>query len=78
MSKYLVSVQETYRVDSEEEAEILIAEAKSDTRFFLKKYNCEHKENKKTEAEWEHVVLNKVFCDEKDPEGTVSISYEVE
>ena len=46
MSKYLLNVVETYRVDTEEESEELINEAKSDGSFELTKYNCEHKEKK--------------------------------
>ena len=46
MSKYLLNVVETYRVDTEEESEELINEAKSDRSFELTKYNCEHKEKK--------------------------------
>lgn len=44
--KYLLSVTETYRVDSEEEVETLIAEAKEDTSFTLAKYDREFKEKK--------------------------------
>lgn len=44
--KYLLSVTETYRVDSEGEAENLIAEAKEDSSFTLAKYDREYKEKK--------------------------------
>ena len=44
--KYLLSVTETYRVDSEGEAENLITEAKEDASFTLAKYDREYKEKK--------------------------------
>ena len=46
MARYLLNVVETYRVDSEDEAEALISEAKADGSFELTKYNCERKEKK--------------------------------
>ena len=42
MSKYLISVQETYRADTETEAARLIEEAKESSEVILAKYNCEH------------------------------------
>lgn len=44
--KYLLGVVETYRVDSESEADNLIAEAKEDSSFTLAKYDREYKEKK--------------------------------
>ena len=44
--KYLLGVVETYRVDSESEADNLIAEAKEDSSFTLAKYDREQKEKK--------------------------------
>ena len=44
--KYLLNVVETYRVDSESEADNLIAEAKADSSFTLAKYDREYKEKK--------------------------------
>ena len=79
MSKFLISVQETYRADTETEATTLIQEAKNSSEFTLAKYNCEHKERKsKGEVidEWYKVVLNKSFTDEKEPERQVEIYYE--
>ena len=46
MSKYLINTTEVYRVDTEAEVESLIADAKSDNRFDVPKYNREHKERK--------------------------------
>jgi hypothetical protein len=79
MSKYLISVQEIYRADSETEATALIADAKNSSEFVLAKYNCEHKERKaKGELidEWYKVTLNKHFTDEKEPDRQVEIFYE--
>lgn len=46
MAKYLLEVVETYRVDTDEEAEILVAENKENSSFVLAKYNIEKKEKK--------------------------------
>lgn len=77
--KYLISVQETYRVDSETAAEDLIAEAKAAKEYELAKYTREYKE-KKSKGEvvdsWMKVVLTKKFTDEKEPEMTVEVHYE--
>lgn len=42
----LLTVNETYRTDTEEEAKELIEEAKQDSSFELVKYSSEHKEKK--------------------------------
>lgn len=80
MGKYLVAVQETYRVSTEEEAKELIEEAKQDTRYSIKKYSSEHKEIKETKThdgdEWERVTIVKVFNDEKEPYNKIGITYE--
>ena len=78
--KYLITNTEVYRVETEEEAELLINEAKADTKYVLTKYNCEKKERKqKGEAidSYFKVSLVKSFNDEKDPMESVSVSYEV-
>ena len=46
MSKYLIQTIETYRADTESEAEQLITEAKESTDYELKKHNAEKKEVK--------------------------------
>ena len=64
--KHLIKVQEVYRVNTDAEAEVLIAEAKNDNRFVLVKYNCESKEVKaKGEVidEYIRITLNKVCED---------------
>lgn len=75
--KYLLNTIETYRVESEEEAEVLIEEAKA--AGTLNKYSCTYKE-KKSKGEvvddWYRVTLTKVFTDEKDPERSVDVKYE--
>ena len=77
--KYLINVQETYRVDSETAVEDLIAEAKAAPNFELAKYTREYKE-KKSKGEivdsWYKVVLTKKFTDEKEPEMSVEVRYE--
>lgn len=81
MSKYLINTTEVYRVDTEAEVESLIAEAKSDGRFDVPKYNREHKERKQGGEivdQWFKVQIVKSFNNEKEPETAVEISYEVE
>lgn len=79
--KYLTQVTETYRVDREEQVLEMIEEAKKDNRFTLIKHTSQYKE-KKAKGEvidsWYKVALTKQFCDEKEPEVTVSITYEGE
>lgn len=81
MSKYLVSVVETYRVDTEKEAAQAIEEAKKDGSYILGKYTSEHKERKSKgeviEEYWK-LSLTKLFNDIKEPNTIVEISYGVE
>ena len=75
--KYLINVVETYRVDTEAEADQLIEDAKSVGN--LSKYSCVYKEKKqKGEVieDWYRVTLTKTFNDEKEPDSVVHISYE--
>lgn len=71
MAKYLISRVETYRVDTEDEAQRLIDAAKADNSFALVKYASQHKELKETKNrdydEWYRVTLTKAFDDEKEP-----------
>lgn len=76
--KYLLGTTEVYRLDSEAEANELLEEAKSEGN--LSKYSCVHKERKqKGEVidEWYRVTLTKVFTDEKEPDQSVEVNYEV-
>lgn len=80
MSRYLTEVTENYRVDSEAESKQLIEEAKADDNYILKKYSSQFKERKqKGEVidSWFKVTLVKSFTDEKEPEMSASVSYEV-
>ena len=75
--KYLLSTTEIYRADSEAEANQLVETAKAEG--VLIKYTCTHKE-KKQKGEvidnWYRVSLTKAFTDEKEPDRSVTISYE--
>ena len=76
--KYLLTTTEIYRVGSETEAEAAIEVAKKDNRFELVKYTAVKKVRKqKGEVidEWIQLSLVKRFCDEKEPECTVTIDY---
>ena len=78
--RYLVQTTETYRVDTEDQVKEMIEEAKSDNRFQLLKYTSQSKERKaKGEVidAWYKVTFTKGFCDERDPEVTATINYEV-
>ena len=78
MSKYLISVVENYRVDTEQEAINMIQEAKDSNQYALPKYGSQYKERKQkgeiVDAYWK-VSLTKVFDDEKEPCGNTSIEY---
>ena len=77
MAKYLIDTTEVYRVDTEEEATNLIAEAKADA-YGLAKYSSGHKERKaKGEVvdEWYKVTLVRHFTDEKEPDSDVRVTY---
>ena len=78
MSKYLISTVETYRADTDKEAQIAIEEAKKDSRFELAKYTCEFKEVKQkgeiVDAYYK-VTLSKIFDNIKEPSGRTEISY---
>ena len=77
---YLTQVTEVYRVDSEEKVLEMIEEAKGDNRFTLVKHSSQYKERKaKGEVidQWFKVTLVKKFNDEREPDTTVTIDYEV-
>ena len=78
MAKYLISVTETYRVDTEAEAAKIIEEAKADRSYVLSKYSSVKKERKQKGEiidEWYRLTLTKVFDDEKEPIGSATIEY---
>lgn len=79
MAKYLLKVEEMYRVDSEEEAKALIEEAKNEEYGDLIKYNCEYKQKvvkKEIEDTWYRVTLRRNFNDEKAPDASISLYYD--
>ncbi len=81
MAKYLTTVTETYRVDSEDEASRLIEEAKKSNQYTLAKYSSVYKERKqKGEVidAWYRLTLTKVFDDEKEPMNNVEVVYDTE
>ena len=77
--KYLISVTEIYRFDTEPEAEAYIKEQKRDGRFDLIAFKTERKDVKaKGEIvdSYYKVTLQKEFNDIKDPvEAGTSITY---
>lgn len=78
--KYLIQTTEVYRVDTEDQVKEMIEEAKNDNRFLLLKYTSQYKERKqKGEVidSWYKVTFTKGFADEKEPEATATINYEV-
>jgi hypothetical protein len=78
--KYLITTTETYRVDSEEEVEAILEEAKNDSNYSLVKYSSMYKE-KKAQGDvvdsWFKLTLTKTFTDEKEPDRDVQITYGV-
>lgn len=80
MSKYLCSVVETYRVDSEAEADQLIQEARNSHLYELKKSSTAKKEVKsKGEIMDEFVLvsLTKEIQNPKEPSMDITLNYEV-
>ena len=79
--RYLVKTVETYRADTEAEAQGLITEAQQANEYELTKYTSEHKEVKaKGEIidDYYKVDLTKLFTDIKEPGERVTITYEVD
>lgn len=80
MSVYLYSTVENYRVDSEHEADDLMAQARESKLYDLKKSSVQKKEVKvKGEIvdEFFLVSLTKAIQDPKNPEIQVDLKYEV-
>ena len=81
MSKFLISVVETTRVDSVAEVEQFHKQLKEDKRFDLKKFEYTHKDVKsKGEIidSYELVKATLVFNNEKEPDCTVKIDFNVQ
>ena len=76
---HLIKTTEVYRVETEDEAKKFIEEQKQNDSYEMIKYSSEYKIKKakgQIEEEWFRVTLVKNFDDEKDPIGSVKISYE--
>ena len=79
MAKHLISVIETYRVDSEDEVARMIKEAKEDDTCELVKHSSVKKERRQKGEiidAWYRLSLTKLFDDEKEPCSEVSVSYQ--
>lgn len=79
--KFLGNTVETYRVETENECDTIIAEAKASNMFELTSYKCVKKEVKKSgEVIDEYFVLSltKTFNNIKEPERHISVNYEVD
>ena len=79
---YLIQTVETYRADTEHEAQTLITDAKNSREFTLSKYVSEKKDIKEkgegVVGEYYKVTLTKVFTDIKEPDTQATVIYEVE
>ena len=76
--KYLIETTEVYRVDTEEEAKIVVEEAKK--KSTVVKYNCAYKcKKQKGEIveEWFKVTITKAWTSEKEPDSNIEVSYKV-
>ena len=76
--KYLIETTEVYRVDDEDEAKVVVEEAKRTSTVV--KYNCTYKcKKQKGEIvdEWYKVSITKKWDDEKEPCGSTKVSYGV-
>ena len=79
--KFLISTTEVHRVDTENEAVMLIEDAKKDGNFILTKYSNEQKEKKakgEIVEEYYKVTLTKSFTDIKEPSIQTTITYDAE
>ena len=75
---YLTKVVETYRADTEDEAQTLINDAREESMFELTKFTSDMKEVKsKGEVidTYYLIGLTKVFTNAKDPDRNVKIEY---
>lgn len=73
--KYLLSVVETYRVDSVNEALEMRDEANDQSEYELESFQYTTKFNKKTEEEYQIVKMKKKINVEKEPASIVNIAY---
>jgi len=75
--KYLINTTDVYRVETVEDVERLHEELKNDPTFTLVSFSYKTKYIKKTEEEYQLVSAKKSFNEEKEPDRTIEISYEV-
>ena len=77
--KYLIETTEVYRVDSEDEAKVVVENAKKTSSVI--KYNCVYRE-KKAKGEvvdsWYKVTIVKRWDNEKEPCGGTTVRYGAE
>lgn len=81
MSTYLIKTTETFRCDTEKEANDFIKEQKNNNDYEVTKSTIENRQQKaKGEVvdDWKRVTITKVFCDEKEPYGTWMPVYSAE
>ena len=81
MSQFLVITVETYRCESEAEAQAAIEAAKKDKNFILKKYTSEYKEvieKKEVVDTYYKVCLKKMLTDIKNPTCQAKVEYEID
>lgn len=81
MNKYLLTSTDTYRVETVEDVEALHEELKNNPRFQLVSFSYKTKyikEKGEVIDEYQVVSAKKVFNDEKEPNTTININYEVE
>lgn len=81
MSKYLLRVNEIYRVDSENEVEEFLKELKNNSHFIVGKYSSKPKARKEKGVvvdEWQEVAVEKIFNDAKEPVSNVNVTYDSE
>lgn len=69
---YLIKTTETYRCESEKEANELVKKAKESVNYEVSKSTIENRQAKQKGEivdEWKRVTITKVFCEEKEPFG---------
>ena len=78
--KHLIYTTEVYRVDKMEAVDELREEVEADGRYAVSSFTYKAK-NKKEKGEivdeWYQVSVKKIFNDEKDPESSIDVYYEV-
>ena len=74
--KYLIETTEVYRVSTEDEAKVVIEEAKKKSEVI--KYNCVYrckKQKGEIVEDWYKVTVFKRWTDEKEPTGCTKVTY---